>query len=214
MRTFNILLLVGSSLFVTGCGDDVVAMDMAPPDLSTPDLKPLPDLSKPDFAGVACGQSTCGANQDCCAQVIGGGGVQAMCMPVGTCVDGGATIACDGPEDCSGGTGECCTTLDIMFSTTDGGPPPSGGGDASCVGAGKCVGQVVANFSAGTATVHTRLCHFTADCANLNGTISLGTGGGTSSAFGSCCSSTQIPGFQFCAPAPSQLTAGLYTCQP
>ncbi len=213
MRTFNILLLMSSSLFL-GCGDDVVGMDMMPPDLSTPDLTTPVDFARPDFAGVACGQSTCGSGQDCCAMVGAGGAFQAMCMPTGSCPDGGAALMCDGPEDCSGGTGECCSTITVAFSTMDGGPPPSGGGEASCVMSGKCPASAVINFGAGMATVHTRLCHLNADCSGLQGMVSLGGGGSTSVSFGSCCMSQQAPGIQFCAPPPSAATMGAYTCQP
>jgi hypothetical protein len=44
--------------------------------------------------------------------------------------------------------------------------------------------------------------------------VSLGGGGSMSVSFGSCCMSSQAPGVQFCAPPPTSLTMGAYTCQP
>src|SRR5581483_3744415 len=202
MRNFKFLLLASCAMWLPACGDAAVVPDLPVVDMAMPDLTPPVDLAKPDFAGIACGSSTCGTTQDCCLQIVGGT-AQAMCMPAGSCPDGGAALMCDGPEDCSSSTPECCVTLDITFSTTDGGPPPTGTGDSSCVN--KCV--ATASFGGGMATVHTRLCHTRDDCTGLQGSAA-----GFMTAFSECCQAMQAGATTFCAPAPVGPLVGTYTC--
>lgn len=191
-----------------GCGDDVVGMDMMPPDLSMPDLVKPVDLSKPDFAGVACGQTTCGSGQDCCVQLVSGAAVE-MCMPTGTCqADAGVALMCDGPEDCTTSMPECCITASGMGSAGDGGAMGSGSGDSACVT--KCVAVINANAS-GMFTAHTRMCHTNDDCTNLTGTVNSPLGQMQNVAFAKCCSTPMTGTLEICLPSfATQLGA---TCQ-
>ena len=182
------LALCALVLLVGGCGDD---SNNAGPDMSMPDLAPLPDMS---LNGVGCGNMTCAIGQDCCVTVSGTGTTTSTCIASGGSCTGGAVLSCDGPEDC-GSSQFCCGS--ITFSgglNPDAGAPMFGGGNASC--AGTC--DFSTNYPATPTMVTTRLCHFNEDCAGL-------------SAFGQpidhCCTSAQAPGLHFCG---SSLFA---TCQ-
>lgn len=87
--------------------------------------------------GVKCGAATCDVGDICCVTWQG-----EECTAADGC-DQGAAIACDGPEDCSGGTPICCGRVGGM----------SGNG-TECVADGECEGM-------GTGIV----CHVDGDCA-------------------------------------------------
>jgi hypothetical protein len=89
---------------------------------------------------IVCGATTCSSGQICCATFTGGMVVQTCQSATATCM-GGATLTCDGPEDCTGGQ-VCCG----MRSPT--------GGTTACVDAAMCT------FG--------RLCHATTDCTGTD----------------------------------------------
>jgi hypothetical protein len=167
------------------------------------DLTPGPDLAMRMPNGVACGGSlTCPVGQDCCISFANNMATGAMCVASASqCM--GATLACDGPEDCPMTGQTCCATVDIV-----------GMGDAAGTitgGNSKCNSCSPA-FTTGTLT--TRLCHVPADCNNF----SFGAGGFKLD-FNKCCSNGMGSGggIQFCAPDPAVLTGlgvnAAYTCQ-
>lgn len=80
--------------------------------------------SPPSDLGVACGEMTCGANEKCCANILGTPSCIALSA---TCA--GITATCDGTEDCAGTP--CCET---------------GGGTITCVTT--CSGQHVCRDNA------------------------------------------------------------------
>lgn len=87
--------------------------------------------------GIMCGTEVCTGTQTCCI-TRGGGGMMLSeaCAAPGTCM-GGATLTCDGPEDCASGQ-SCCGAL-------------TGGAAGAMCAAGTCMGGAP-------------LCHTTADC--------------------------------------------------
>ena len=138
-----------------------------PPDISfTPDIGigffdaktvPLPDLSFPKFDlagpvdltanGVMCGGGqTCKVGDKCCI-VQQGMMSSSQCLP--SCPDGNFSVACDGPEDCTGNP--CCVA--IM-----GGAP---GGSTCTAAPNACPPQ----FS-GIGSGQTRVCHTDGDCTS------------------------------------------------
>lgn len=169
-------------LCAAGCGDDTTN---AGPDMSMPDLAVGPDMAMRTPDGVVCGSMTCPVGQSCCVQASGMV-ASAMCGTGGQC-NGGALLACDGPEDCGGGTASgqfCCGTVKFTAGMgPDAGAPMFQGGDAMC--ATSC------NFNFGQGMLTTRLCHQDVDCTGLTGP--LGT------QLDKCCSSAQAPGLHFCA---------------
>src|SRR5258708_3832061 len=110
MRNFMALALVaacaacGSDNNPTGGNDPgndfatSFALAQNLPDFAVPaDLTP-----PPDFSGINCGTETCSAGNVCCAMQSGSTGSGTfMCAP--SCVDGGITITCDGPDNCKTG---------------------------------------------------------------------------------------------------------------
>ena len=179
MRAMRQTLALCALLLVAGCGDD---SNNGGPDMSMPDLLPAPDMA---LNGVSCGNMTCAVGQDCCVMVSGTGTASSTCISAGGNCQGGATLACDGPEDCSASQ-FCCGTI-----TFQGGGDPDAGAPVFQGGNSSCTGTCDFNLSTGMPRmVTTRLCHFDADCAGL-------------SAFGQnldkCCSSTMAPGLHFCA---------------
>jgi hypothetical protein len=188
MRAMRQTFALCALLLVAGCGDDTTN---AGPDMTMPDLMPGPDMAVRVPDGVSCGSMTCAVGQSCCVTVSG-------TTPTSTCITaggncGGATLACDGPEDCSSSMQYCCGM--ITFSgggNPDAGSPMFNGGNSSC--SGTCD----FNFTQGPPNkVTTRLCHADVDCTGLTG-------------FGQnldkCCSSTQAPGLHFCAAAIAGIT--------
>jgi hypothetical protein len=171
-------------LAVGGCDDDDTG---GGPDLAAPaDLLPPVDMAVRLPDGVSCGNKTCAVGQSCCV-TTNGMTASATCIAAGGSCAGGAVLACDGPEDCSGGTASgmyCCGT--IQFSGMQDGGVMFNGGEAMCTG--------TCNFSFSQGSVTTRLCHADVDCTGLS---FLGQ------AVDKCCTSAQAPGLHFCA-APFQ----------
>lgn len=201
MRELTILL--GLFSFVcTGCGDNVDdGQDMSVDLAMTMDLASAPDLTMLDFSGISCGSATCDpASQDCCL-VASGAGFSQMCMPRGTCsTDGGASIMCDGPEDCSGGN-SCCISIGGMAG--DAGVTGGGGSSMCSMGCGKAQ----ASFGGGAFAITTKLCHTKADCVGYMGTAPvIGM-----TAFDGCCASPMFGPYRLCAPTAGMQLAG-YTC--
>ncbi len=64
------------------------------------DAMPVPDAA----VGVVCANAICSTQLGCCT---GGGGAAPSCMTSSTEACAGKILMCDGPEDCTGGTG-CC----------------------------------------------------------------------------------------------------------
>jgi hypothetical protein len=148
-------------------------------------MLPVADMaSTADFGGVQCSAQVCSSIQACCVQ-----GNQATCSSAGSCGDGGV-LACDGPEDCSGGSPICCMTL--ARETTDAGV--SGGANESTACAGSCPGTT---SGAGTTT---KACHTDNNCTGY--TVS-------GMAANRCCSLSGIIA-RFCAPPPGP--GAMHTC--
>ena len=173
------LALCALVLVVGGCGDD---SNNAGPDMSMPDLAPLPDMS---LNGVGCGNMTCAVGQDCCVMVSGTGTTSSTCIASGGSCTGGAVLSCDGSEDC-GSSQFCCGMITLTgVGNPDAGTPMFGGGSASC--AATC--DASTNYPATPTHVTTRLCHFNEDCTGLAiGPLALDK----------CCTSAQAPGLHFC----------------
>jgi hypothetical protein len=197
---------------VAGCSDSTTTTDLGAPDLSTPDLAPAKDLSAPDYTGVGCGSMTCGGTQECCVS-LANGQLGQTCVAKGSCNPdaGAAAFTCDGPEDCSAGSGAgagCCATLGgNLGSNADAGlSNASGGGSAMCTA--QCAGSVAFDMDNGTFEVHTKLCHANTDCNGFNGSV-LGTG----YKFDSCCSAAMAGNYHFCfSSLAGSLTMGAITC--
>jgi hypothetical protein len=67
--------------------------------------------------GVDCGGMTCGASEICCV-TLGGGSAMPTCTTEAACM--GATVTCDGPEDCPGQA--CCVMRTGMSGSVECGP--------------------------------------------------------------------------------------------
>ncbi len=152
------------------------------------------DLAGADFAGVSCGASTCGSNQQCClVPNVDTKTVTGMCVaPGSSCGDGGVPLTCDGPEECSTGMSQCCVSLEIQSIS----------GSAACTSS--CPATATTD-NGGSLT--TRLCHSPADCTNYSGTAPI-VG---KAAFDKCCT---YPGlsFKFCAPGLVTIASNQITC--
>jgi hypothetical protein len=191
MRAMRQSLALCALLLVAGCGDD---SNNGGPDMSMPDLQPPPDLA---LNGVGCGTTTCAVGQDCCVTVNSGTGTtSSTCIAAGGSCQGGAVLACDGPEDCAASQ-FCCGTIAFQGGGPDAGAPMFNGGNSSCTG------TCDFNYQMGTPSmITTRLCHFDMDCSGLSafgGAVQLNK----------CCSSTMAPGLHFCA---NTLGFGGVTC--
>lgn len=213
--SFGVSLWLGlglaAAIAISACGDDGLGSGGdAGADLSVADL-PLDvdlarrdmtgngtgsDLAGVDFAGVNCGSAVCGSTQSCCI-VVAGQTATAMCVPIGTCQDGGIPATCDGPEDCSGGTANCCANLALggMMSVT---------GEAMCTAT--CPGSATQG-SGGGGTLSTKLCHNRADCTGYTGTAPVL--GNTN--FDACCGTTGLA-VKFCAPGLITALNNQITC--
>lgn len=111
------------------------------------------DTAPFDAAGITCGTTTCTGSQVCCVDPAG-----PTFTCAASCADGGVTINCDGPEDCTGGK-VCCGTVNVGAGT----PPscPISAGAASCTDS--CATVIPTSCpDKGSA----RLCHAAADCAS------------------------------------------------
>jgi hypothetical protein len=196
----NLVLCVA----LLGCNDDNL---MNTNDLSmSVDLLKGPDMTMLVPNGVSCGNQTCAVGSVCCV-TPGSGSANFMCKSSGSCGDGGATLACDGPEDCSSSSPDCCATAKFMLGQGDMGGVTPQGADAMCTADAACPASV--DLTAGE--LHTKLCHTAGDCVGYSGMLPL-VGAAD---FNGCCTSAQAPGIQFCAPTQFMKLMGmtLYNCQ-
>jgi hypothetical protein len=147
----------------------------------------LPQQDSGSTPGVIqCGQTTCDATtQKCCIAGGGGGGGTASCIDA-TAQCQGATVACDGPEDCPTGEPLCCASY-------GGG---GGGGvtctatcqgvrlcrlDTDCNSGDKCCGSgTIRNLSA-------TWCMAEAQCPNTTPTVGVPCGNSSCSSPEVCC---------------------------
>jgi len=187
-------------LSFASCGDNPAPPDMAI-DMSMPDLQVKQDLSvSPDFGGVTCGSMTCNlAIQECCLSTVNGQ-VEAACSPMGSCNgDAGGSLRCDGPEDCSTASPDCCIDINGTGGADAG---LAGTGDASCSTTGAC--KPSATFANGGFTARSKLCHTNDDCKNYSGMVPiLGM-----TPFDACCSSAMAGPYKFCAPSAATAIPG------
>ncbi len=199
-------LALASLIFCfSACGDDVTAVDMSTDMSAIPDLlKPI-DLFMPDFKGVGCGTQSCDQTTQECCLMIAGMAASGMCVAKGSCNrDAGASLACDGPEDCMTGMPLCCVTIGGT-GDIDAGTIAGGSGQARCLNS--CPGSAAQNMAGGF-DAQSKLCHVKGDCAGYSGTIEfMGT---QTLPFTSCCEVPQAPGFRFCAPTLVTMAGG--TC--
>jgi hypothetical protein len=89
-------------------------------------------------AGVVCNGSPC-TTPDVCCVTLSGISVTQTCGAATACTGGGVTLACDGPEDCGGGTPVCCGSLQT---------------GAQCAATGSCQSSTTGGV----------LCHNNDDC--------------------------------------------------
>ena len=111
-----------------------------------------------DAAGIRCGASVCSGAQVCCGMITDGGGSETCAA---SCPDGGFTVGCDGPEDCTAGGAAnlCCADFKVGAGTAPNCPVVSA--------ASSCVATCNTKISMGCPSDTTvRLCHALADCAN------------------------------------------------
>jgi hypothetical protein len=205
MKVLGCFLAAGLALAACGndglgsggdAGTDLSAQaDLAGADLSHKGTVGV-DLAGRDFAGVSCGTMSCGGGEICCVNP-GGGMLSASCVAPSACGDGGLPAACDGPEDCTGGT-SCCANI-VLGS----GGAMSVQGMASCTAT--CPGSAAGGAGGGMIT--SKLCHNAADCVGYTGTAPVI--GNTN--FDSCCGNAAFP-IRFCAPALITAVTTQVTC--
>lgn len=136
-------------------------------------------------AGVTCGNTTCNGGQVCCG-TIGDGGTSATLTCMGSCPDGGVTLACDSPAQCTAASPICCADLVVGAGT----PPacPFQSGNAGCKSS--CTTQIPSSCPG---MGRARLCKAGGDCTEPGNTnCCLFSQGGQSATF---CVSTLIAGF-------------------
>jgi hypothetical protein len=196
-RLGRIAALVGPLFAISACGDSGLSVPDGGADLSASTDLPVADLSRPDFSGIGCGAMTCGAGEICCLRQMGAG-ASAMCSAASACTDGGVTVSCDGPEDCTSGN-SCCVTA--AFGA--GGDAGVSLDNAAAMCQQTCPGSATMS---GGGSITTRLCHGDDDCAGYQGSyMSIPV------AFNRCCSRSGLNA-HFCAPAPNAFTMNLYDC--
>ncbi len=180
---------------LSAAGDLAGSADLAGRDLSAPSQF---DLAGADFAGIICGTQTCGSGNICClVPDINAGTAVAMCSAASACSDGGIAAACDGYEDCTSGTPNCCVSLSL------GSGGMGAGGGASCTAS--CPASISQAGQGGT--VNTKLCHGPSDCVNYTGPAPiLGN-----TAFDKCCGYPGVS-FRFCAPGLITAVATQVNC--
>jgi hypothetical protein len=161
------------------------------------DLSTASDLSSTDFDGVHCGTMTCGSGSTCClVPNTNTKMVDAMCVSGSACSPSSISASCDGPEDCSPGTPNCCAYLMI-------GNQNQLSGNASCTQS--CPGSATVT-SGGGGTLTSRLCHSPGDCVGYSGSTPLGNQN-----FDACCSYPGVT-YQFCAPKLITVLFSNVTC--
>jgi hypothetical protein len=176
------------ALALAACDDNNMSgLDFSGVVLSDMKLGDAMDLA---IANVYCKQ-TCMAPQACC--IVGD---SAMCVTASQCPDGGVFTACTGPSDCSGGTPNCCVTINLT-GDMDAGISASGGGAA-------CTASCPGGLDSNNTNFHTKLCHTAADCAGYMGDFGFGN-----EVFDGCCNSPRAP-LSFCAP--SKYAPQAYSC--
>ena len=141
-------------------------------------------------AGVICGNTTCNVGDVCCG-TLADGGTSATLACMSSCPDGGVTLACDSPAQCTGAAPICCADLAVGPGT----PPqcPFQSGAAACKSA--CVTQVP---QACPGTGRVQLCRVKADCTDpSNANCCTFSQGGQSATF---CIDSLVANFGTCHP--------------
>jgi len=206
----NLMMASLSLVLFSACGDDSTPPDMTvPADLSIPDLLPPRDLTTFDFKGVTCttatGPTTCDENTQECCLMVQGTSAAGMCVAKNSCnKDAGASLMCDGPEDCTTGMPSCCVSIGGT-GDVDAGTIAGGSGQAVC--SNNCPGNAMIDLSGGFSAT-SKLCHVMADCKGYKGVLDFM--GPQTLDFTLCCEAQQAPGFRFCAPSLIQTAGG--TC--
>ena len=158
------LILIGALVgFVAGCNNSGVkggGVDMSMPVIV--DMAVGPDLAAPDYTGIPCGTATCQAGGACCVDPSSTP-PKAACVASPAACTTGASLTCDGPEDCSSGSPFCCGTISFSLGDPDAG---TGGGLSGANAA--CAGTCSASFDQQTNSGTSRLCHVAADCKGLS----------------------------------------------
>jgi hypothetical protein len=191
-------IIFAFALLVAGCGSNSSMHDMA----MSIDMSIGPDMAMRVPNGVVCGNMTCAVGQECCATVANNMVTGASCMATGgNCAN---AFTCDGPEDCTKPTDQCCGTIDLNVGGNADAGITLAGGSSTC-------GACTASISLGGA-VMTRMCHSATDCMGFSTAVL-----GQTIAFDKCCTGGG-KSLQFCAPDPSVIsgftgTAPGYTCQ-
>ena len=126
-------------------------IDQSVPDAEAGSDAPIAWDAPPE--GIVCGAQVCSGPDVCCAVPDGVGGVTMSCMQ--SCPDGGAVLACDGPEDCSGSF--CCASIHVAAGT----PPNCPLDMASAACNSSCFTNIPATCPN---SGQVRLCHFSSDC--------------------------------------------------
>src|SRR6266540_773110 len=190
MRDMRMNLVLISCLLLAGCGDDN-GLNNGGSDLSASlDMTvgpPGPDMAVRKPNGVACGSTQCAVGQSCCVLTDNGQVTGASCIAAGGAC-GGSVVACDGPEDCSGGGGTyCCATVNLIAPDPDAGVAGGVSG-----GAASCTADCQASVDLQNQSLTSRLCTVAADCTGLSVASPLGI-----IPLDKCCSTPMAPGTPF-----------------
>jgi hypothetical protein len=138
----------------TDAGTTDAGTDGGTTDAGTTDAGSPPDGG---WEGIVCGELVCTGNDICCAD-FSSGTLETSCAV--SCPAGQATIACDGPEDCGGGTPYCCG--DVVFGAGSLGSCPVDSLAAAC--AASCAPYIPFSCSSqGTVAP----CHVRSHCADF-----------------------------------------------
>lgn len=152
-------LFLSIPLIFLGCGGSSGTPDAAvPPDAAvindaTGAWPYPPDM---DWSGVICGTDVCQNGQPCCLE-FPSSGVVSNCS--GGCPDGGNSLYCDGPEDCSSGAAYCCANVSIAGSLAN---LKINSASSQCLSACTAVIPIPPVIPL-AATL--RLCHYSGECA-------------------------------------------------
>ncbi len=125
-----------AALLLAGCGDDdVVLFDAGP----RPDAPPAHDGA----VGVFCKGADCAEGLACCREILDRPPPVHFCIPdPDVCF--GATLLCDGPEDCADGE-ICCSDAEAVHCVA----PGECGGLTICHTNEGCQGLVCCNTATG-----------------------------------------------------------------